>query len=172
MFYDQQFLPREDFPAAAWTVPKSIADWIDLLSTVVDQRSRKCLPSVVLRTFLATYHADNTRLATYGAALRAGTSVCTRCSNCGPGVAHARDRTGATTVRGTKHHADRHKTPGKHGLSETFSTHPRLERTNRKIQAHVKAHTRLVTALSRCAKVQFWNQIEVTRFELPLGATE
>ena len=39
---------------AAWTLPQRIADWIDLLSTGLDRRSRKYLPTIVLGMLLGS----------------------------------------------------------------------------------------------------------------------
>ena len=39
---------------AAWTLPQRIADWIDLLSTGLDRRSRKYLPVFVLGMVLSS----------------------------------------------------------------------------------------------------------------------
>ena len=39
---------------AAWTLPQRIADWIDLLSTGLDRRSRKYLPMIMLGMLLTS----------------------------------------------------------------------------------------------------------------------
>ena len=39
---------------AAWTLPQRIADWIDLLSAGLDQRSRKYLPTIILGMILSS----------------------------------------------------------------------------------------------------------------------